>query len=388
MTSNTTIASSTSSSSSTSCLEDDECDSSYYMKNKAQLCQKDDNNDENCKQKNLSKTPQTPKCPIIIRKRSPEFIQVKPITTTTTSIIGHTKMTSTVSTTSCFEDDDECDSSYFTKNKAQICREDDDNDESDENCKLKNRSKTSQTPQCPIIIRKRSPEFIRVKPITPISIRAPLHQNNRIAKIVDNLLQKRQPPPQQQEPQPVQPINYHLKMMQNLKKYGNEENMKRCDENDEDDDDLKSLNWLNTFSLASTGLVPLSPPLSPQQQQQQRPMTNVVVPVVRRQYNNVINEQQLRFMRSMRCGGDEADSAHHSVVMKARRFLGGGGGGGVYQFIKPPYTFSCLAFLAIETSDRKRLSVKVKYNFENSKSLSVLFVTKTKNEAKTNEIKN
>lgn len=195
-----------------------------------------------------------------------------------------------------------------------------------------------------------------VKLVVPSSSSSPSRTSqpsHRIAKIVDSLLLKRQPPPtvktttQQESVVKSKPdrnvlaAQYRSILVANLNKLESPPPSLQSL-----DSDLTDLAWLKTFDLTNVpGFSPLSPPQSP------TPLKSI--------------NKQLHVVAA--ADEDECDSASHYV--KPKRPLSSSSSsrsdhvspaiGGVRP--RPTITFSCLAFLAIESAPRKRLSVKVSH---------------------------
>lgn len=187
---------------------------------------------------------------------------------------------------------DECDSSHLLF-KSRIKLEPDENDAVV--------AKTSPVLQAPVVVQRVSKAAPSVPRVVSVKSRA-------------------------QSPKKIEKIALNLKKQQEKKKFelkSTSRGLRECrqtlynslhsDAECAQDDSISSLNWLNSFDLSCTGLVPLSPPLSPRED-------------------------------------DEADGCFHRLRIAKP----------VHQdpTAKPPYTFSCLIFLAIESSYKKRLSIK------------------------------
>lgn len=213
--------------------------------------------------------------------------------------------------------DDESDSSFLLRRRAAPIRLDDEHDENQLPCYHRN-------PNPPVIIRRRD-----VNPPTVRLISSPSPTSSRIAKIVDSLLLKQQPTPQKQR----QKSYDRSLLLSNLSKLETESCF---------DDDLTDLSQLVGFSLTSIpGFSPLSPPISP--------TTKTSEVLVRSTGGNDEDE------------GDEADSASHCLIKRPELDAQTSNSTFVMNVRRPPISFCCLAFLAIESSQRKRLSVKVRF---------------------------
>lgn len=186
---------------------------------------------------------------------------------------------------------DECDSSYLFKARVKI--------EPDENDAVV--VKSSPVVHAPIVVQRVSKTVSCVPRVVSVKART-------------------------QSPKKIEKIALNLKIQQEKKQFERKHRvrgLRECREilcsnlNNElecaQDDSLSNLNWLSTFDITSTGLAPLSPPLSPRED-------------------------------------DETDSCFHRIRIVTP----------LQQNVatKPSYTYSCLIFLAIESSLNKRLSVK------------------------------
>lgn len=209
--------------------------------------------------------------------------------------------------------DDESDSSFLLRRRAAPIRLEDEHDEN----------------QLPCYHRKTPPVIsIRRRDVNPPAVRlisSPSPTSSRIAKIVDSLLLKQQPVSK------PRPKSYDRSLLlSNLSKL----------ESDGFDEDLTDLSHMVGFSLTSIpGFSPLSPPISPPTK-----ISDVLV----KSKGEKEDED-----------GDEADSASHFLIKRARLDAQPINSAFVMNVRRPPISFCCLAFLAIESSQRKRLSVKV-----------------------------
>lgn len=259
--------------------------------------------------------------------------------------------------------DDEADSScLFARPSAHRVKRElvDDEEETDENRQVDKRQITSKITEPPVIIRKIAREHVSVR-VEPIGVSvksvSKIQPNrNRIDKIADtlkiNLMQKKcleerlhkqqvdtataiKVDVQTKETTASLCQKYRLKLLQNLNK------LEMADRGSS----LPNLGWLTTYSLSSTGFTPLSPPQSPpsvkvlpvsvakSNPSMAKPILN---PFLKLNFSKTASEE------------DEADGCHSMKATVAQ-----------YQPTKRPnYTFSCLTFLAIESSAKKRLSVK------------------------------
>lgn len=196
--------------------------------------------------------------------------------------------------------DDESDSSFLIKQRKAVKVV---NDENDQN------TKPTAVPLPPIIVQKCPARMVKIKPVNK-------HQSpnrNKIDKIVDNL-------------------KINLLQKQEQKKISK---FSLLNQDEDLLDDLTNLSWLIKFDLSSTGLTPLSPPQSPKIKQNQ--------------------------------DDDEADGCFHAKTKQISEIKSL-----IDSFVslipsaknlRPSYSYSSLIFLAIESSDRKRLSVKEIYTW-------------------------
>lgn len=194
---------------------------------------------------------------------------------------------------------DECDSSFVFKQRP-IKVEPDEND--DVPAKMAPVRKINPfVSEPPLIVQKVPtishcmPKVVSVRPVA--RVQSP--NKNRIDRIALNL--------KIQQEKKLQTCPRTLKDCHKILF----ETLKAQSDDSVDHDCLSNLTWLNKFDLTSTGLTPLSPPLSPRQD-------------------------------------DEADGCCLKPVIKIKH----------NSPTRPSYTFSCLIFLAIESSHNKRLSVK------------------------------
>ncbi|CAF0709208.1 unnamed protein product [Brachionus calyciflorus] len=206
---------------------------------------------------------------------------------------------------------DECDSSFLFK-KRHIKIEPDENDDIPKIAPIKRVLPPSS--EAPIVFQKvRSPpsciipKVVSVKPVSLARVQSP--NKNRIDKIALNL--KIQQEKKLEKESTTRTLKDCQKILFN--------NLKNSSFSSEEDESLSNLNWLNKFDLNTTGLTPLSPPLSP------------------------------------RKDDDETDGCFNYTSPQKN----------IIKFIfnydldkKPPLTFSTLIFLAIESSRNKRLCVK------------------------------
>jgi hypothetical protein len=149
-------------------------------------------------------------------------------------------------------------------------------------------------------------------------------------------------------------------------------------ENEKEDDDgsLTNLSWLSKFNLASTGLRPLSPPQTPPRQLAQvkvPPAIKLASPHLSRP---ILNPLIKKSVPSLNLANDEADGCHvvvrrppqtQAAMIKnidmtsvIKRLLPEHANN---SHQRPPYSFSTLTLMAIESSARKRLSVKEIYTW-------------------------
>lgn len=119
-------------------------------------------------------------------------------------------------------------------------------------------------------------------------------------------------------------------------------NLKTCklDLEDVESQDLTNLNWLTNFDMSTAGLSPLSPPQSPTQ-----PRTTTKL-------SSVLFEDESDGCSSIKPWLPSASLSPESPKWCSQP-----------QLQRPLYSFSCLTFLAIEASPRKRLSVKEIYSW-------------------------
>ena len=249
----------------------------------------------------------------------------------------------------------------------------------------------------PIVIQKVNVSSSRVNVKPTIKTVTPT-LSSRIDKIVDNLKQKQQQKPA--VPPRVAPVHdrqsskmlLHQRILMSLRRQEKENRVQSGDENDKssnyDDDSLTSLNWLNKYNLsASTGFQPISPPPTPP----------LVLPHARNSYiphsrvplaKPVVNPLILKKTNAPASSGDESDgcSSKKYFIYNTQDYLKNtikghfasgestpsllsmvrgldASSSSKRSTLRPPYTYSSLAFLAIESSVRKRLSVKEIYNW-------------------------
>jgi hypothetical protein len=358
------------------------------------------------------------------------------IETTTTS--ANSPTTSKKNNINMSVDEDECDSSFVLKMRKPVKIVSDSSinqEEPEENDTSALITKSQVKPILPPIKTQKSPNFTppliahakTSPPLKQVQVR-PVGKspNRKIDKIADNLkiniLQKEKnlqqapkvslllassPPLNKLKESSPNRLNqnvldtkslaksYHKILLENLKK-NEKENQNNFDDNsltsnadeDDDDEDLTDLNWLIKFNLASTGLRPISPPLTP-------PKTSVAIhtkipsirlakPALTKPILNPLIVKRVPSL-SLSCEDDEADGCGQirspTKNIKQSHFQND-----ISSLIKPwlpvlspksqkdaktvnnhqqrpPYSFSCLTFMAIESSQRKRLSVKEIYHW-------------------------
>ena len=260
--------------------------------------------------------------------------------------------------------------------------------------------------RAPIISQKQTntmmPKLIQVRPITRAQQKSP--NRNRIDKIADNLkiniLQKDKTaplPPKvsvvavhklkespgklNQTAAPPLLLNtqikpdggvaykklvnsYHKLIIENLEKKQEKEN------DNEELNELTNLSWLNTFNLASTGLKPISPPPTPPRPvtlfKQAKIPTTKLAPLLTKP---IINPFIKKTVPGVSVVDDESDGCY-SLNRKPLSSVKLDMASLIKPWLalrstqqRPPYSFSCLTFMAIETSGRKRLSVKEIYTW-------------------------
>ena len=146
-------------------------------------------------------------------------------------------------------------------------------------------------------------------------------------------------------------------------------------------EDLTNLSWLLSFNLSKnigiTSKYPLSPPITPSSS----PLSPANQSRGDRVINSSIDDELIDYDNDEddETNGDESDSNFHSsdsihktpnkwafisrLIKPWQLPISSGHVKANQMGIKPPYSFSCLAFLAIESSQRKRLSFKEIYNW-------------------------
>lgn len=232
-------------------------------------------------------------------------------------------------------EDDESDSSFLASRRRPAvvsrgppCLEE---DEPDENKPLDLRrmipSYHHQTPVA--VIQRRAPTTSilppRVAHVTSKS-KSPSSNNRKIAKVVDSLLLKKR------QTAVKKPAQYRTILLANLNKLETDKK-----EEEASDEVEPNLDWLTQFNIASTpGFVPLSPPQSPL----------------------VTTSTALASRKAAVEEDDECDSTRLHLAKRARLAINSPSSSST-ALKKPNITFSCLAFFAIESAPRKRLSVKV-----------------------------
>jgi hypothetical protein len=315
--------------------------------------------------------------------------------------------------------EDECDSNLLINtNRKPVRFEAIDNDNDDDNNNNENQDNSSLTKinplrkaaSPPLITQKVSapafnPKLVQVRPVVA-AVRSTQKSPNRhrIDKIVDNLkiniLQKEKNPAQAPKVSLVsanklkesqsklnEPVamtkpevtqvdrkklaqKYHNLILKNLEVSIEESEREKENESDEE---ISGLNWLTKFNLASTGLKPISPPQTPPRQlithtsHGKMPSAKLAPLLTKPIVNPFIKKSVPNLNLS-----DEADGCYSP----SRKQQPVGSSSDITSVIKrmlpehvvnphqrPPYSFSCLTFMAIESSPRKRLSVKEIYNW-------------------------
>jgi hypothetical protein len=145
--------------------------------------------------------------------------------------------------------------------------------------------------------------------------------------------------------------------------------VEKLESTEDQDDDLTDLTWLTRFNLqkemgANFGHCLLSPPQSPTcspfnivSHNVESPSLISYSPKTFKKSNKPLPIINPKFQTNfdLKYGDDEADGTAAATV------LAKSSNGGPPQ--RPPYSFSCLTFLAIESSKQKRLSVKEIYTW-------------------------
>jgi hypothetical protein len=144
------------------------------------------------------------------------------------------------------------------------------------------------------------------------------------------------------------------------------------------DEELSNLNWLTKFNLASTGIKPISPPHTPPRQvssaqaslHTKLPSAKLLAPLLTKP---IVNPYIKKSAPNLNLAGDEADGCYSPSGRKHQQVMSSVDLASIIKpwlaehvanpHQRPPYSFSCLTVMAIESSARKRLSVKEIYSW-------------------------
>ena len=232
-----------------------------------------------------------------------------------------------------------------------------------------------------VTVQKLSPQLpptkmVQVKPV--VSSVSPSNNNSnkpRIDKIVDNLKinllqqQNKSPPPKVSlvNVKPVVPAVVETSIQKEKEEKEIITSIKQSDE-DEDMTDLTNLNWLNSFSL---NIKPLSPPESPQFDQDEADGGHMILnknrSILETAKIDEIKPQTPPPRQKLTTNNNTINTTSSQVSISENlvKLIGILNKNPAYLSSpkRPPYSFSFLTFMAIESSERKRLSVKEIYSW-------------------------
>lgn len=269
--------------------------------------------------------------------------------------------------------DDESDSCFAYKKPQMFHNKHQNKNHESDHCDLNNKSSKH-------LVTQHSPPMVKKKTISPQNLQIPnikAVNTKPIDTIADNLKSKhlKQSSTEQSIPKVslVKPISKptitrtiyndealnkqyaHKLILYKLKQSELEDKNKTIDDDTHELDDLTNLNWLTTFNLSTFmntskyNILSLSPPKSPSSSPSS---PNSISSISNKSLNSTRDYED-----------DEADSNSHQ---RTHRFNSNKLLTSILhqnELNRPNYTFSCLIFLAIETSERKRLSVKEIYSW-------------------------